>query len=142
VVIETFEPTAVYRKEADGGYFVFCPQVKGVFSEGDTLKEARVMIKEALEGIIEVVLEKDLQNYFTPNDEKKIPGDIEERINIEKKLQIAVSIKIARERAGLTQDELAHRLGVRRHYISRYEKGVVIPSVDRFLKLFEALLPA
>ncbi|MCU0286987.1 MAG: TolC family protein [Acidobacteria bacterium] len=60
MVIETFEPTAVYRKEADGGYFVFCPQVKGVFSEGDTLEEARVMIKEALEGIIEVVLEKDL----------------------------------------------------------------------------------
>jgi predicted RNase H-like HicB family nuclease/DNA-binding XRE family transcriptional regulator len=142
MVIETFEPTAVYRKEETGGYFVFCPQVNGVFSEGDTLAQARVMIKEALEGVIEVVLEKDLKNYFKPSAEKKMPGDIEERIDIDRKLQIAVSIKIARERAGLTQDELAQRLGVRQQYISRYEKGVVVPSADRFLKLFEALLPA
>ncbi len=142
MVIETFEPTAVYRKETEGGYYVFCPQVNGAFSEGDTLEEARAMIKEALEGIVEVVLEKDLKNYFTPSVEKKMPGDFEERVNIEKKLQIAVSIKIARERAGVTQDELAHRLGVRQRYISRYEKGMVVPSADRFLKLFEALLPA
>ncbi len=41
MVIESFEPTAVFRKEPDGSYVVFCPEVDGVFSEGKNLDEAR-----------------------------------------------------------------------------------------------------
>jgi len=138
MVIESFEPTAVFRKEPDGSYVVFCPEVDGVFSEGENLDEAREMIREALEGVIETVLDKDIQNFFKPAEYKSEPGDIVEKIKVDKKFQVAVSIKMAREKSGLTQAQVAKRLGIKQQNISRYEKGKVIPSADRFISLIEA----
>lgn len=138
MVIESFEPTAVFRKEPDGSYVVFCPEVDGVFSEGETLDEAREMIREALEGVIETVLDKDIQNFFKHAEYKSKSGDIVEKIKVDKKFQVAVSIKMAREKAGLTQAQVAKRLGIKQQNISRYEKGKVIPSADRFISLIEA----
>lgn len=137
--IDLFQPVAVFKKdEEDGGYVVFCPSVEGIFSQGDTMEEAREMIKDALEGVIEVALEDDLENYF--NDSEYIPGEgeIVEPIKIRKKLQVAVSIKIARERFGFTQHQMAKKVGIKQQNISRYEKGKVIPSADRFQELLEA----
>ncbi|MCK4761191.1 MAG: type II toxin-antitoxin system HicB family antitoxin [Candidatus Aminicenantes bacterium] len=136
---KTFQPTAVFKKdEKNGGYFVFCPTVEGVFSQGETIEEAREMIKDALEGVIEAALEEDIENYF--NTDEYIPkrNEIVEPININKKLQVAVSIRIARERHGYTQRQLARKIGIKQQHISRYEKGVVVPSADRFLELLEA----
>ena len=138
MVIESFEPTAVFRKEPDGSYVVFCPEVDGVFSEGENLDEAREMIREALEGVIETVLDKDIQNFFKPAEYKSEPGDIVEKIKVDKKFQVAVSIKMAREKSGLTQAQVAKKLGIKQQNISRYEKGKVIPSADRFISLIEA----
>ena len=138
MVIESFEPTAVFRKEPDGSYFVFCPEVDGVFSEGETLVEARGMVQEALEGVLETVLDDDIENFFKPVKYKKKPGDIVEKIKINKKFQVAVSIKIAREKSGLTQAQVAKKLGIKQQNISRYERGKVIPSADRFISLIEA----
>jgi predicted RNase H-like HicB family nuclease/DNA-binding XRE family transcriptional regulator len=134
--IDPFQPIAVFRKdEKNGGYFVFCPSVEGVFSQGETIEEARKMIKDALEGVIEVALEDDLENYF--NNKEFIPqeGEVVEPIRINKKLQVAVSIKMARERLGYTQQQMAEKLGIKQQNISRYEKGKVVPSADRFLEL-------
>ena len=140
MIIESFEPTAVFRKEQDGSYTVFCPEVDGVFSEGVTLGEAREMIREALEGVLETVLDQDIQNFFKPAKYKSKPGDILEKIVIDKKFQVAVSIKIAREKSGLTQAQVAKKLGIKQQNVSRYEKGKVIPSADRFLSLIEAMI--
>ena len=133
--IKPFEPLAVFKKEEEEGYTVFCPNIEGVFSEGDTLEDARQMIKDALEGVIAVALEENLENYFS--DEEYLPkeGEIVEPVDINKKLQVAVSIKIARERAGYSQRQIAEKIGIKQQHISRYEKGLVIPSADRFLQL-------
>ena len=138
MIIESFEPTAVFRKEPGGSYSVFCPEVDGVFSEGETLGEAREMIEEALEGVLETVLDEDIENFFKPVKYKKEHNDIVEKIKIDKKFQVAVSIKIARERSGLTQAQVAHKLGIKQQNISRYERGKVIPSADRFISIIEA----
>ena len=46
--INLFQPVAVFSKdEENGGYFVFCPSVEGVFSQGETLEELEQNIKEA-----------------------------------------------------------------------------------------------
>ena len=134
-----FQPVAVFKKdEEEGGYFVFCPTVEGVFSQGETMEEAREIIKDALEGVIESALEDDMENYF--NDDEYIPKEEElvEPVRINKKLQVAVSIKIARERRGYTQRQMARKIGIKQQHISRYEKGIVVPSADRFLELLEA----
>jgi predicted RNase H-like HicB family nuclease/DNA-binding XRE family transcriptional regulator len=137
--VNLFQPLAVFRKdEESGGYVVFCPSVEGVFSQGETLEEAREMIRDALEGVIEEALEDNLENYFSTNEYIPKEGEIVEPIEIKKKLQVAVSIKIARERQGYTQQQMAEKVGIKQQNISRYEKGKVIPSADRFLELVGA----
>ena len=45
----------------------------------------------------------------------------------------------ARKDAGLTQEELANRLGVDKGYISRVERGLTEPMVSTFYRLAAAL---
>jgi DNA-binding XRE family transcriptional regulator len=45
----------------------------------------------------------------------------------------------ARKNAGLTQSELAKRIGTDKSYISRVEKGITTPSVATFYRVINAL---
>jgi transcriptional regulator with XRE-family HTH domain len=47
-------------------------------------------------------------------------------------------LREARLRAGLTQAELAERLGMARSQISRYERGDVVPSLEALRRLIRA----
>ena len=40
--------TAIFEAQRDGGYHAFCPALPGCHSEGDTLDEAIVNIREAV----------------------------------------------------------------------------------------------
>lgn len=44
--------------------------------------------------------------------------------------QIGKNIKKAREKAGLTQEQVAEKAGVHVSYYSRIERGVVNPSIE------------
>lgn len=137
-MIKPFEPIAVFYKDDEGYYQAFSPNVEGAISYGDTLEEARANIKEAVEGVIKTALDKDIANYFSHEDYTAGEGEVVEVVKIEKRLQVAVSIKIARERAGYSQIDFGKKLGITQQSISRYEKGLVIPSADKFLELLEA----
>lgn len=43
---------------------------------------------------------------------------------------MAFSLKEVREKAGVTQEQLAEKIGVTRQSIGSYENGIVRPSVD------------
>ena len=45
--------TVLFEPAAEGGYVVTCPALPGLVTEGDTLKEARAMAKDAIEGYLE-----------------------------------------------------------------------------------------
>ena len=45
--------TVILEREDDGGYHAFCPALKGCHTQGDTLDEALVHIKEALQVYLE-----------------------------------------------------------------------------------------
>ncbi len=47
-------------------------------------------------------------------------------------------LREARLRAGLTQAELAERVGTARSQISRYERGDVLPSLETLRRLIRA----
>ena len=49
----------ILEPEPEGGYTVKCPRVKGAVSYGETIEEALDMIKDAIEGILEVKGELD-----------------------------------------------------------------------------------
>lgn len=64
--MKVYEFTVNFIPAEEGGYTVTAPALPGCISEGDTLEEAKVNIKEAIQGYIEA-LEKD---GLTVPDEK------------------------------------------------------------------------
>jgi antitoxin HicB len=49
--------TFVFNPEPEGGYTVTCPALPGLVTYGESLDEARAMALDAMEGLIEVMLE-------------------------------------------------------------------------------------
>ncbi len=47
----------ILRPEPEGGFTVLVPSLPGCISYGETVEEARAMIKEAIEGYIESLIE-------------------------------------------------------------------------------------
>lgn len=52
---------------------------------------------------------------------------------------VGTIIHDARKRDGITQQELARRVGAKKSYISRIETGSVEPSAGLFLSIIDAL---
>lgn len=52
---------------------------------------------------------------------------------------IGTRIKISREQAGLTQEQLAERIGRSTQFISTIERGVAGPSLETVISLCETL---
>src|SRR6266446_3568809 len=50
--------TFVFNPEPEGGYTVTCPALPGLVTYGESLAEARTMARDAMEGLIEIMLEK------------------------------------------------------------------------------------
>jgi len=60
--------TILLREDKEQGrYWVEVPALPGVYSQGDTLDEALAMVKEAIEGYLEVLREQG----------EPIPADVE-----------------------------------------------------------------
>jgi len=49
--------TFVFNPEPEGGFTVTCPALPGLVTYGETLEEARSMARDAMDGLIEVMLE-------------------------------------------------------------------------------------
>ena len=52
---------------------------------------------------------------------------------------IGEQLKAERLKAGMTQEQLAAKIGTKKSYISRIENGVIIPSVGIFYRIINAL---
>ena len=48
-----YQYTAVFEPAEEGGYVVTVPALPGLVTEGDTLEEARAMVKDAIRGYLE-----------------------------------------------------------------------------------------
>ena len=57
---QSVEPAYIFafKAEPKGGYTVTCPALPGLVTYGETLKEAREMARDAMEGLIEVMRER------------------------------------------------------------------------------------
>jgi len=51
--------TFVFQPEPEGGFTVTCPALPRLVTYGETLSEAREMARDAMEGLIELMLEKE-----------------------------------------------------------------------------------
>lgn len=57
--------TVVFREEPEGGFTVYAPELPGCISYGKTLKKAQIMIREAIEGYLEVSKLQGKNNIIT-----------------------------------------------------------------------------
>lgn len=55
----------VIHKKDEHGYYVFCPQLEGCQSQGDTFKEARTNIQEAVELYLETLTKDEIAERFS-----------------------------------------------------------------------------
>lgn len=47
------EFTAIIEKAPEGGFWAICPEVSGANGEGETIEEAKINLREAIELILE-----------------------------------------------------------------------------------------
>ncbi|MBC8204546.1 type II toxin-antitoxin system HicB family antitoxin [bacterium] len=52
--------TVIFEPDESGGYVVRVPALPGCTTQGDTLEEAREMVKDAIQGYIECLLERNI----------------------------------------------------------------------------------
>jgi len=64
-------------------------------------------------------------------------GDVAELDQKQLAALVGRAISKQRGRCGLTQDEVAERLGVGNEAVSRIERGIVIPNIARLLEFAE-----
>jgi len=50
---------------------------------------------------------------------------------------LSILFKTTREKLGISQEEMAHRLGCSRVSLSHYERGKMVPGGDKVEKLME-----
>ncbi len=54
--VRNYSFTVIFTPAEEGGYVVTCPALPGLITEGDDLREARKMAREAITGYLEVLL--------------------------------------------------------------------------------------
>ena len=64
---KTYNLRIMLRKEPEGGYTAFVPSLPGCVTYGETIDEAREMVKEAVELYIESLI---AHNEPVPSDEE------------------------------------------------------------------------
>jgi antitoxin HicB len=54
--VPQYQYTAVFEPAIEGGFTVTVPALPGLVTEGDTLDEARAMVKDAIRGYLESLI--------------------------------------------------------------------------------------
>ena len=60
----SYKVSIVIEKD-DNGYFVYCPELEGCHTQGDTIEEAMDNIKEAIELYLETLTEEERATYLS-----------------------------------------------------------------------------
>ena len=71
--------TVLFEPAEEGGYVVTCPALPGLVTEGDTLKEAREMAKDAIRCYLESVQKDGLP---IPRDKKLKLNPVKEKVRV------------------------------------------------------------
>jgi len=59
----SYQINVVIEKDEDG-YFAYCPELDGCYSQGDTVEEAKINIQEAIELYLETLSEQEKRDLL------------------------------------------------------------------------------
>lgn len=60
----SYQVNIVIEKDEDG-YYAYCPELKGCYSQGDSLEEAKANIQEAVELYLETLSESEKRELLS-----------------------------------------------------------------------------
>ena len=101
-------PATIKYDKTDKAWYVNFPDLKGCFTDGETLDEARAAAKEVLNGYLEVAFARNVKVH-TPSE---IKGKDVYYFTPDLYIAFAIQLRMDREKKGLSQGEIAKRLGV------------------------------
>lgn len=109
------------------------PDCPGCQTFGDTREEALAMAAEALEGW----LETHLEHGDVPPRPRARRGGV--AIDVPSGLDVAIQVRWLRDDLGMSQEELARRVGVSQQQIAKLERPTSNPTIRTLVKLTEKL---
>jgi predicted RNase H-like HicB family nuclease len=71
--------TVLFEPAGEGGFVATCPALPGLVTEGDTLEEAREMVRDAIRGYLESLA---MDGLPAPNDIKLREEPVKEEIEV------------------------------------------------------------
>ena len=77
--LNPYKYTVLFEPAEEGGFVVTCPALPGLVTEGDSLEEARYMVKDAIRGYLESLQEDGLP---IPEDVKLTAEPVKEVVEI------------------------------------------------------------
>lgn len=112
------------------------PPMDNVMTFGETVPEALDHAREALTGVLGALLDRGLP---LPDPVSVPAADGVYLVEPEPTVAIPILLRKAREAAGLTQAELANRLGVTYQAVQKWERSGANPTVATIQRVFQAL---
>jgi antitoxin HicB len=116
-----------------GRWLIDFPDCPGCQTFGDTKEEALAMAADALEGW----LETHLEHGDVPPRPRARRGGV--AINVPGGLDVAIQLRWLRDELGLSQAELARRVGVSQQQIAKLERPTSNPTIRTLIELTEKL---
>ena len=127
-----FAKLALHNENGNDYFVVSFPDVKGAVSDGATIEEAIANGKEALEGCLEVILEK---NRVIPVA-KEYKGKEFHKVWIDPKISTAILAK--ENRGNKTISEFVEIIGTSANVYAKLEKARLNPTVSMLNKIANA----
>ncbi|HUU79841.1 MAG TPA: type II toxin-antitoxin system HicB family antitoxin [Acidobacteriota bacterium] len=135
----TYPALFVYDEE-EKVYNVRFPDLPGCFTYGETIDEAKAMAKEALTGFLQSV---DARKLRLP-DPSRLKGDEVIYIEPETPVAFAIWLRKQREALGLSQSDVAKKLGIKYQTYQRIESpsktNPTLKTIMRVEKVFNQKL--
>lgn len=123
------------ERQEDGSFLVRFPDVPGALSEGTTVDEAVANAREALTGVLGALHDAG-EAVPRPAIEA---GPNRFPIQPDPDTAVPVMLRWAREDAGLTQAQLADRMGITQQAYQKLERTGGNPSIKTLAKVARAL---
>ncbi len=120
----------------EGGYWAECVELDGAVTQGDTLKELRRNMEEALNLYLD---EREDPSLVFPLPKKKVRGKNIERVKVNPSIAFAVATRAARAANKLSQRKAAARMGIPLRSFQLLESSrTANPRWDTVRKLLQA----
>lgn len=116
--------------------FPDCPGCQTFVEGGEDLESAAA---EALQGWLEAVLAEGEAPSRPSGRVRKVSGARVMAVPVPQRLALTLMLRWARQDAGLSQAELAKRLGVSQQAVAKVEHPDANPTVDTLLRVAAAL---